>query len=173
MEFRLHHAIQILERTPNVLNVLLRDLDANWTSSNEGLETWSPYDIIGHFIHGELTDWIPRAEIILSDKADKSFTPFDRFAQFQNSKGKTLDQLLDEFAYLRKRNLEKLNAFNLADGDLDKTGIHPDFGAVTLRQLLSTWVVHDLNHLGQIERVMAKQYYEEVGPWVPYLKILQ
>ena len=173
MNFNLQHAIQILERTPNVLNELLRDLDENWTSPNEGPGTWSPYDIIGHYIHGELTDWIPRAEIILSDKEDKSFVPFDRFAQYQNSKGKSLNQLLDEFTALRKMNLEKLKSFNLSQADLDKTGIHPDFRAITMRQLLATWVVHDLNHLGQIERVMAKQYFEEVGPWVPFLKILQ
>jgi hypothetical protein len=173
MQFQLQNAIEILERTPTVLNALLRNLSPEWINPNEGPDTWSPYDIVGHFIHGELTDWIPRARIILSGDANQSFVPFDRFAQFENSKGKSIQQLLDEFTLLRQQNVELLRSFNLSESDLDKTGIHPDFGPVTMRQLLSTWTVHDLNHIGQIVRVMAKQYYEEVGPWVPYLKILQ
>jgi uncharacterized damage-inducible protein DinB len=173
MEFSVEKSLQILERTPNVLIVMLQNISEDWTSVNEGAETWSVYDIIGHLIHGEKTDWIPRADIILSDNVDKKFTPFDRFAQFEDSKGKTLSQLLIEFKILRERNLEQLRSKKLTDKDLGKTGIHPHFGEVTLLQLLATWVVHDLNHIAQISRVMAKQYKTEVGPWTEYLRILQ
>src|SRR6266496_4732822 len=173
MNFSIERSIQILERTPAVLNTMLQNISEEWTSANEGGETWSVYDIIGHFIHGEKTDWIPRAEIILSDKPDKAFVPFDRFAQFKESKRKSLQQLLDEFAILRKKNIEILCAKKLTDKSLAETGIHPAFGKVTMSQLLSAWVVHDLNHIGQICRVMAKQYKSAVGPWTEYLKILQ
>jgi len=173
MNFTIEKSIEILERTPAVLNTLLQGISAEWTSNNEGEETWSVYDIIGHFIHGEKTDWIPRAEIILSDKPDKAFVPFDRFAQFKESKGKSLQLLLDEFTMLRIQNIETLCRANLTINDLDKTGIHPAFGDVTLRQLLATWTAHDLNHIAQIARVMAKQYKEETGPWVAYIKALQ
>ena len=173
MNFTLGKSLEILERTPDVLSSLLQNLSYDWTSPNEGGETWSAYDIVGHLIHGEKTDWIPRAEIILSGKTDKSFEPFDRFAQFEESKGKSLAQLLDEFKRLRKKNLELLRSKKLIDKNLEERGIHPDFGEVTLSQLLSTWVVHDLNHIAQIARVMAKQYKEEVGPWIKYLGILQ
>jgi len=173
MNFTIENSIQILERTPAVLNTLLQGISAEWTSNNEGDETWSVYDIIGHFIHGEKTDWIPRAEIILSDKPDKAFAPFDRFAQFKESKGKSLRQLLDEFTMLRKKNIDILFSKKITDSNLEETGIHPAFGAVTMSQLLSAWVVHDLNHIGQICRVMAKQYKSAVGPWTEYLKILQ
>ncbi len=152
---------------------MLQNISNDWTSNNEGGDTWSAYDIIGHLIHGEKTDWMPRAEIILSGKGDKTFTPFDRFAQFEESKGKTLRQLLDEFSILRQNNIEQLRAKNITDDDLGKTGIHPALGEVTLSQLLATWAVHDLNHIAQICRVMAKQYEDEVGPWVDYLRILQ
>jgi len=172
MIFSLDKAIELLERTPDVLNTMLLGLSADWTSPNEGGDTWSPYDVIGHLIHGEQTDWLPRAEIILSESVDKTFRPFDRFAQFEDSKGKSLAQLLDEFADVRSRNLERLRAFNLTDSDLGKKGIHPVFGEVTLSQLLATWAVHDLNHIAQISRVMAKQYKNEVGPWIEYLRIL-
>lgn len=173
MEFSIEKSIEILERTPAVLTLLLQQLDPDWTTPNEGPDTWSPYDVIGHLIHGEKTDWMPRAEIILSGKADRTFEPFDRFAQFEASKGKSLAQLLAEFADLRKENLARLRAKNLTPQDFEKTGIHPAFGAVTLAQLLATWVVHDLNHISQICRVMAKQYKEAVGPWVAYLGVLQ
>ncbi len=173
MNFTLTKSLEILERTPDVLNSLLQNLSYDWTSNNEGGETWSAYDIVGHLIHGEKTDWIPRAEIILSGKPDKSFERFDRFAQFKESKGKSLTVLLDEFKRLRKKNLAYLRSKKLTDKNLEEKGNHPDFGEVTLSQLLSTWVVHDLNHIAQIARVMAKQYKEEVGPWIKYLGILK
>lgn len=173
MTFTLQNSLEILERTPSVLHHLLHQLPADWTTPNEGEGTWSVYDIVGHLIHGEKTDWLPRAELILSDKSDKRFEPFDRFAQFEDSKGKSLGQLLEEFKQLRHKNLEQLRSENLTDEHLGKIGIHPAFGEVTLAQLLATWVVHDLNHLSQIARVMAKQYKEAVGPWVAYLGILQ
>lgn len=173
MNFNLQRSIEILERTPAVLNTMLQGINEEWTSVNEGPGTWSVYDIIGHFIHGEQTDWIPRMEIILSESENKTFVPFDRFAQFEKSKGKTLQQLLDEFTLLRKQCIEQLRSKNLTDNDLKKTGIHPAFGEVTLSQLLAAWTVHDLNHIAQISRVMAKQYKEAAGPWPAYLKILQ
>jgi uncharacterized damage-inducible protein DinB len=173
MKFDLQKSLEILERTPNVLITMLQGISTDWTSVNEGGESWSVYDIIGHLIHGEKADWVPRTDIILSENRDKKFTPFDRFAQFEESKGKSLDQLLKEFKTLRERNVEQLRAKKLTDKNLVETGIHPAFGEVTLKQLLSTWVVHDLNHIAQISRVMAKQYKEEVGPWTAYLKILQ
>lgn len=173
MNFSLEKSIQLLEQTPATLNQMLRNLSPDWIKANEGPGTWNAYDIIGHYIHGEKTDWIPRMEIILSDNADKRFAPFDRFAQQNDSKGKSLTELLDEFAVLRKKNLEILRSKNIAEKDLDKKGIHPAFGEVTLAQLLSTWVVHDLNHIAQISRVMAKHYKEDVGPWVEYLKVLR
>lgn len=173
MEFKINKAIEILERTPIVLQNLLGGLSQDWTHHNEGNNTWSPFDIIGHLIHGEKTDWIPRMEIILSYGETKSFQPFDRFAQLDDSQGKTLDELLAEFSRLRKLNLENLRSKAVTLEDLKKTGIHPAFGQVSLSQLLSTWVVHDLNHLGQISRVMASQYKANVGPWIEYLGILQ
>jgi len=173
MNFNLEKSIEILERTPGVLNAMLRNISTDWTSKNEGEKTWSVYDIIGHLIHGEKTDWMPRTEIILSQKADKKFELFDRFAQFEESKEKSLQQLLDEFKILREKNIELLRSKNITEKDLEEKGIHPAFGEVTLSQLLSTWVVHDLNHIAQISRVMAKQYKIAVGPWIEYLKILQ
>ena len=150
----------------------LKNLSDEWLYSNEGENTWSPFDILGHLIHGEITDWMPRFEIIIDDDPDKRFKPFDRFAQFQDSKGKTVNDLLEDFKDLRKKNLEKLNSYNITSEMLNKEGIHPEFGEVTLLQLLSTWVVHDLEHIAQICRVMAKQYKAEVGPWKDYLPIL-
>lgn len=172
MEFNLNKSIEILERTPQVLEVLLNGLSDDWLQNNEGEETWSPFDVIGHLIHGEKTDWIVRAEIILSNKPDKTFDLFDRFAQFEESKGKTISQLLTEFQDLRSQNLAILKSKNITSEDLSKTGIHQAFGAVTLEQLLATWVAHDLGHIAQIARVMAKQYKNEVGPWREYLPIL-
>ena len=172
MEFKLDKAIEILERTPGAIEALLKGLSQEWIMNNEGDHTWSPYDIVGHLIHGEKTDWIVRMEIIISDNEDKTFQPFDRFAQFEQSKGKTLQQLIDEFKELRKQNIAVLISKNFNESDLNKTGIHPAFGVVTLRQLLATWVVHDLSHIAQIARVMAKQYKTEAGPWQAYLPIL-
>lgn len=172
MKFNLEKAIEILERTPLVAETMLEGISDEWLQSNEGPETWSPYDIVGHYIHGEKTDWIPRMEIILSDNPDKKFVPFDRFAQQKDSKGKTLQHLLDEFNSLRRENVIKLKAKNLSEKDLLKKGMHPAFGEVTLSQLLSTWVAHDLGHIAQIARVMAKQYKDEVGLWKEYLPIL-
>jgi len=173
MNFDLEKSLEILERTPRVLHAMLQNISNDWTARNEGGGTWSVYDIIGHLIYGERTDWIPRADIILSERPGKTFKPFDRFAQFEESKGKSLNQLLGEFKILRGKNIEYLHSRKLTIQDLDKTGIHPAFGNVTLSQLLSTWVVHDLNHIAQISRVMAKQYKAEVGPWIEYLGILR
>jgi hypothetical protein len=171
MEFKVHEALPILERTPLVVSLLLGNLPDSWIYQNEGGETWTPFDVIGHYIHGEKTDWIPRMNIIL-DEEDKHFVPFDRFAQFRESEGKTLDQLLDEFADLRKDNVRKLRRVQLDEETLSKKGIHPQFGEVSLKELLSSWVVHDLTHISQISRVMAKQYEEAVGPWKAYMGIL-
>lgn len=172
MEFNLDKSIEILERTPYVLEYLLQGIAREWAMTNEGGESFSPYDVVGHLIHGEKTDWIVRMEIILSDGPDKTFKPYDRFAQFEESKGKTLDQLLVEFKSLRKENMRLLKSKKLDEKDLAKTAAHPSLGTVTLQQLLATWTVHDLSHIAQITRVMCKQYKEEVGPWVNYLPIL-
>lgn len=173
MKFNLDQTIEVLERTPFLLEALLKDLSIEWTMSNEGEETWSPYDIVGHLIHGEKTDWIKRLEIILSEDGNKTFEPFDRFAQFEESKGKTMNQLLSEFKDIRNFNLQILRAKNITSEDFNKKGIHPALGEATLENLLSTWVVHDLNHLSQISRVIAKQYKNSVGPWIEYLPILK
>lgn len=173
MNFSLEKSIDVLGRTPDVLAIMLSNISNAWTSPNEGEDTWSVFDIVGHLIHGEKTDWIPRMNIILSDSGAKMFVPFDRHAQFVESDGQTLDDLLTEFKKLRQVNIEYLLSKNLTHHDLAQKGMHPSFGEVTLAQLLSTWVVHDLNHIAQIMRVMAKQYKEEVGPWVAYLGILQ
>ncbi|MBK1898039.1 DinB family protein [Chryseobacterium paridis] len=172
MLFNLNKAIEILERTPDTLTSMLDGLSDEWINNNEGEETWSPFDVIGHLIHGEKTDWLVRTELILSDKTDKKFPEFDRFAQFEESKGKTLSQMLNEFKILRKNNLEVLQSKNITVEDLNKTGVHPTFGDVTLKQHLSTWVAHDLGHIAQISRIMAKQYRDDVGPWRAFLPIL-
>jgi hypothetical protein len=173
MEFELAHAIEVLRRTPATLNALLRDLPEPWLVQNEGPETWSPYDVIGHLIHGDETDWIPRAQIILEYGETKAFEPFDRVAMFAESKGKSVVELLDTFAQLRAEKLRELQSMNLTSDLLDKRGRHPELGVVTLKQLLSTWVVHDLGHIRQVVRVMSKQYGEAVGPWRAYLSILE
>jgi hypothetical protein len=172
MQYRLDDALEILARTPGTLSALLRDLPAPWAKATEGPHTWSPYDVVGHLIHGERTDWIPRARIILEHGEDRTFEPFDRFAQFESSKGRPLEELLDEFAALREANLETLTGWSLSAADLDRTGRHPELGRVTLRQHLSTWVAHDLGHLAQVARAMARQYADAVGPWKAYLRIL-
>lgn len=173
MNFKLNDAIQILKRTPGVLNEFLRDLPDNWAKQNEGGESWSPFNIVGHLIHGEKTDWIPRTKIILDHGEENPFEPFDRLAQLEDSKDKNINELLDEFESLRKQNLETLQNMKLTEDDLQKKGIHPEFGTVTLKQLLSAWVVHDLGHIRQISRVMAKLYKGEIGPWAKYLPIVE
>ncbi|MGB5895930.1 MAG: DinB family protein [Ignavibacteriaceae bacterium] len=170
--FNLKEATEILERTSTVLISLLSGLSDKWIYNNEGGESWNPFDIVGHMIHGEKKDWIQRAKIILEYGEEKPFEPFDRFAQFKDSEDKTLNDLLEEFAKLRKENIDVLNKLNLDENDFNKTGIHPDFGKVTLKQLLSTWVVHDLSHIRQISRVMAKQYKNGIGPWEKYLPVI-
>ncbi len=173
MEFELTLALPILSRTPATLRQMLWDLPDAWTKANEGLETWRPFDIIGHLIQGERTDWIPRAQIILAEGTTRAFDPFDRFAQLETNAGKPLNELLDTFALLRAANLETLRTMRLSPADLELRGIHPELGVVTLRELLATWVAHDLSHIGQIVQVMARQYTDEVGPWKSYLPVLQ
>lgn len=172
MEYSFNKAIEILERTPEVLQALLMGLSEDWTHNNEGENTWSPFDVIGHLIHGEQTDWLERTLIILSNSENKTFKSFDRFAQFEISKGKTLAQLLNQFSELRNENLKKFKALNLTEDQLPLKGMHPELGEVTLKQLLACWVTHDLGHIAQITRVMAKQYKDEVGPWQAYIPIL-
>lgn len=172
MKYQLEQAIPILDRTPDVLRTLLLGLPDEWIFQNEGGDSWSPYDVVGHLIHGEKTDWMQRIAIILRQGDEKTFTPFDRFAQFEESKGKTLYDLLDEFKRLREINMIGLRALNLTEKQLEQRGIHPELGDVTLSQLLSAWVVHDLGHINQISRVMAKQYKDQVGPWTEYLTVL-
>lgn len=172
MEFDLRVAIPILERTPATLRALLAGLPSEWTDATEGPDTWSPYDVVGHLIHGEHTDWIPRARIILEQGTNRRFEPFDRFAQFRDSEGKSLAELLDEFERLRAQSLATLAGWRLTDAQLSLEGEHPTLGAVTLRQLLSTWPAHDLSHLAQISRVMAKQYRDAIGPWRAFLPVM-
>jgi len=173
MQLTLGHTNALLNRTPVVLDALLRDLPDEWTRINEGPNTWSPYDVVGHLIHGERTDWIPRAKMILELGETRTFERFDRLAQERESQGRSLAQLLDEFARARSKSLDDLRSLNLQPGDLDRRGRHPVFGAVTLGQLLSTWAAHDLTHLHQISRVMAHQYRDAVGPWTVFLGVLQ
>jgi hypothetical protein len=172
VEYVLDEATAALQRTPAVLDVWLRGIPENWAHANEGPETWSAYEVVGHLIHGERADWIERTRMILEYGESKIFTPFDRFAMHRESVGKSLETLLDEFATLRAVNLETLGDFGLRSTDLVKMGRHPSLGTVTLRQLLATWVVHDWGHLAQIARVLAKQYATEVGPWTEYLPVL-
>lgn len=170
--FDLHEAVAILERTPAVVDALLRGLPSGWIRAHEGGETWSPFDVVGHLIHGDKTDWLARAQIIFDHGGARPFDSFDRFAQFAASEGRTLESLLDEFAAIRRDSLRRLGAMNVTAADLDRPGMHPSLGAVTLRQLLATWVAHDLDHITQIARVLARQYSDEVGPWRAYLRII-
>lgn len=172
MDLDLAHAAAVLRRTPAVLRALLAGLPDEWIAATEGPETWSPYDVVGHLLHGERTDWIVRARIILGQGADRTFAPYDRFAQFEESRGKSLAQLLDEFAAERADNVAMLESWALTPDQLLLTGVHPAFGPVTLGHLLATWVVHDLGHLAQVSRVMARQYRDAVGPWRAYLPVL-
>jgi DinB superfamily len=172
MDFDVTNGLAVLERTPRTLHAMLSGLSPAWTDATEGPDTWSPYTVIGHLIHGEKADWIPRAQIILAQGADRKFTPFDRFAQLRESEGKSLEQLLDEFARLRADGVATLRSWDLDEAKLSLEGEHPKFGAVTLRQLLSTWVAHDLGHIVQISRVMARQYREAIGPWREFLSVM-
>lgn len=173
MEFDLASSRAILARTPATLATLVHDLPDSWIKENEGPGTWSVFDVVGHLIHGERTDWIPRARIILEHGDARAFEPFDRFAQLAQKKSAPLAELLDRFAALRAENLVAFDSFGITPAKLALPGLHPELGAVTLGQLLSTWVVHDLNHLGQVARVMAKRYADAVGPWTAYLGILK
>lgn len=172
MNLSINNSIEVLERTPNVLHSLLNNISNQWSSNNEGGETWSPFDVLGHLIHCDEYNWIPRIEVALSDSTVRNFVPLDRFAQLEKSKGKNLNQLLDEFVQVRVSSLEALRSLSITDEQLTNVAIHPELGPVTLSQLISTWVVHDLDHLAQISRVMAKQYKDEVGPWKKYMKVL-
>ena len=172
MDPNLEQMIPLLARTPAVLNALLRDLPETWTHRNEGTDTWSPFEVVGHLIHGERTDWMPRARMILQFGETQAFEPFDRLAQARESEGKSLGQLLDEFAGLRTENVGELRALNLRPEDLERRGRHPALGVVTLSQLLATWAAHDFTHLHQVSRIMAHQYRQAVGPWSAYLGVL-
>ena len=172
-EFSLIETIALLTRTPATLNALLRGLPNIWVLRNEGQDTWSAFDIVGHLIVGERTDWMPRARIILENGEARPFDPFDRFAQLKQSQDQSLEQLLDEFARLRSENLAALQALHLQPEDLARRGTHPRLGAVSLAQLLATWAAHDLTHVHQLSRVMAHQYRDAVGPWTAYLGVLQ
>lgn len=171
--FDLGRCLEVLERTPRVLDQLLEGLSAPWTEGTEGPDTWSPYDVVGHLLHGERTDWKARIEIILGETGDRRFVPFDRFAQLRERGRVPLDELLREFRTLRAANVAYVRALDLGEAQLDRTGIHPDFGQVTLRQLIATWTAHDLDHIVQIARVMARQVGDEVGPWVAYLRVVR
>ena len=172
MKYNIQQALEILERTPDVLNVLLNGLSDGWIMNNEGPETFSPYDVIGHLIYGEKTDWPVRIKRILEYGNTKPFDTFDRFAMYEESKGKTMQQLLTEFEDLRKINITWFRSLQLTETDLNRKGMHQILGEVTLANLLSTWVVHDLTHIAQITRVMAKQYKEEIGPWTEFFRII-
>src|SRR5437867_2579682 len=173
MLFELGHSIAVLERTPATLDRLLTGLPDEWLRANEGPGTWSPFDVVGHLIHGERTDWVPRIEHLLRHGDSVTFPVFDREAMFRASRGLSIGELLETFDRLRTESLARLSALNLTDADLARCGRHPEFGVVTLGQHLATWVAHDLGHVSQVVRVMARQYTEEVGPWRAYLSLLR
>lgn len=173
MKYNLETSYEILERTPRVLRSLLQGLNDDWILSNEGPDTFAPYDVVGHLVHGEKTDWTVRIRRIVEQGTTLPFDPYDRFAQYEESKGKDLLLLLNEFEQLRNKNLGWLKSLKLSEADFDKKGMHPSLGEVTLKNLLATWVVHDLTHIAQITRVMAKQYKEEMGPWTEFFRILR
>jgi len=173
MKFDLDRSVEVLTSTPTTLRSMLLGLSVDWTRSSDDPDSWQPFDVLGHLINGEETDWIPRARMILAQGSDRTFLPFDRVAQFERSKGKALIELIDGFADLRTENLEILRSWELVEDELDLEGTHPELGRVTLRQLLATWVVHDLNHIRQIATVMAHKYADQVGPWREYLTILK
>jgi len=173
MEHNLQHTVALLTRTPAALDALLRDLPETWTLGNEGEKTWSAFDVVGHLIYAERVNWIPRAKILLQFGETRPFEPFDRLGHVRGSQGKSLGQLLDEFARVRAESLAELRALDLRPEDLKRRGRHPAVGAVTLSELLATWAAHDLTHLHQISRIMACQYREAVGPWSKFLGVLQ
>jgi hypothetical protein len=173
MQINLPETIALLSHTPAALNALLRDLPESWTHANEGEGTWTVYDVVGHLGFGERADWMPRVEMILEHGETRAFVPFDRLGQQRTSEGKSLAQLLDEFAQLRSQNLARLRTMNIRPEDMERRGKHPSLGSVTLSQLLATWAAHDLTHLHQISRIMANQYREAVGPWQKFLGVLQ
>jgi hypothetical protein len=170
--FAVAEAAELLARTPALLDAWLRGLPFDWVTAHEGGESWSAFDVVGHLIHGEQTDWIPRARLILTAGDTQAFATFDRFAQFDASRGRSLAALLDDFAAARRQSLADLTALQIQASDLDRPGRHPALGPVTLRQLLATWVAHDYDHIAQIARVLAHQYADEVGPWCAYLRII-
>jgi hypothetical protein len=172
-KFNLNESVALLARTPATLNALLRGLPDIWAHNNEGKDTWSAFDIVGHLIVADRTDWMPRVRTILENGEARTFDPFDRFAQMREREGKSLEQLLDDFARLRSENLAALQALNLQSADLRRRGKHPALGPVTLSELLATWAVHDLTHLHQLSRVMAYQYRDAVGPWSAFLGVLK
>jgi hypothetical protein len=172
MNFDLKQSTEVLAQTPFTVQRMLEGLSPAWTASSGDKEDWGVYDIVGHLIHGEKTDWIPRAEIILAQGENKTFVPFNRVAQFERLGGRPLDELITQFSRLRNTNLEKLVRWELMPQQLEMKGIHPELGEVTLKELLATWVVHDLNHISQIARVLAKKYESNVGVWKEYLSIL-
>ena len=173
MQFDLDKSIEVLEKTPAILESYLLDLSDDWLRKNEGGATWSPYTVVGHLIFGEKTDWMVRIKIILNASENKLFEPFDRFAQQKEDQSRPIKDLLLDFRELRSENLDELKSLKITQNELKRTGIHPEFGEVTLEQLIAAWTVHDLGHIGQISRVMAKQYTKEVGPWIAYLGILK
>ena len=173
MQQQIELTTALLARTPAVLDTLLRGLPEAWTGANEGDGSWNAFDVVGHLIHGEKTDWIPRIRIVLESGESRPFDPFDRLAQFRESEGKSLEQLLDEFASVRRKNLDVLRALDLKSDDLERRGTHPSLGTVTLSNVLATWAAHDMSHLHQISRILAHQYRDAVGPWTQYLGVLQ
>ena len=172
MQYRIDHALAILSQTPVILRNMLQSLDTQWVMNNYGENTFSPFDVVGHLVHGEQEDWLGRTRIILVHGEARPFDPFDRYAQYEDSKGKTINNLLDEFESLRLANLTELKSLNLSKEQLAKRGTHPELGEVTLRQLLATWVTHDLHHIAQICKSMAYQYKDEIGPWREYIGII-
>ena len=173
MQQDLSQTMALLASTPATLNAFLRGLPDSLTRQNEGGKTWSAYDVVGHLVYAERADWMPRVKIILEFGETRVFEKFDRLGQVKESQGKSLEQLLDEFARIRAENLNELRALNLQEDDLTRRGQHPSLGPVTLSQLLATWAAHDLTHLHQLSRIMAHQYREAVGPWSAYLGVLQ
>lgn len=172
MNFNLEKSIELLERSPKTYKALFYDLNHNWATVNEGENTWCAHDIIGHLIHGENTDWIPRAKIILGKQKDKTFEPYDRFAQSKLYASQSINELLNTFEALRNANIEELKLLNLTEIELNQEGIHPDLGPVTLKELISTWTIHDMVHLNQISRVIVKHYSKDIGPWSKYVRLL-
>ena len=172
MRFDLDRSVDVLRRTPGAVRALLEGIDDGWSRATEGPGTFSPFDVVGHLIDGEETDWMGRARIILARGPNPAFAPYDRFRHRERNTHRSLSSLLDEFEDRRSANLDVLRSWQLTEADLDLPGVHPTFGAVTLRQLLATWVVHDLGHIAQIARVMAKQYREDIGPWAAFLPVV-